>query len=115
MTQSDVKTLEMTMENAKHNIELSEALDRLHDNPDFQKLIIKGYFEDECVRLVHLKGAPNTQNLDRQAAITREIDGIGSLRGYFGSVHQRGEWARDALADSERELEIMEGEEGADE
>lgn len=113
MNQQDaVAALEMTEENARECIAAADALDRLSSNPDFRKVIVEGYFKDEAVRLVHLKGSPGAQDEKNQADILRSIDAIGSLRGYFGALQQQREWALSALEDAREERERLEDEEG---
>lgn len=65
---------------------MRSCLTRLESNRDFKKLIADGYLKDEAVRLVHLKADPSMQTPDRQAAIDRDISGIGALLQYFRTV-----------------------------
>ena len=62
---------------------MGDALERLYMNKDFKKVITEGYFENEAIRLVHLKADPNMQSVDSQKGIMQQMDSIGSLKQYF--------------------------------
>lgn len=111
MNSNAVAEIEVSMQEAKDSIELANALERLHHNSDFKKIVLEGYFKDEAVRLVHLKADPNMQDSNRQANIIKDMDAIGSLRMYFGTIYHRAEWSKSAIAAGEEELESLRNEE----
>lgn len=113
MNSAEVQEIEIEIEQAREMIKRKEALDRLYKNPDFQLVIQKGYFEDEAVRLVHLKGAPAMRDPENQAAIIKEMDGIGSLKGYFSAIIHTAANAQAAI--EEREALLLEMEEEGNE
>lgn len=104
MNSTEVQEIEIEIEQAREMIKRKDALDRLCKNADFQLVIQKGYFEDEAVRLVHLKGAPAMRDADNQAAIIKEMDGIGSLKGYFSAIIYQAGIAADAIEERENLL-----------
>ncbi len=83
----------------KSQIELGNALDKLRNNRDFNKLIVDGYLKDEAIRLVHLKADPNMQEPAQQAGIDRDINAIGTLAQYLTITGQRFEIAKKQMAD----------------
>lgn len=94
MNEKYIKELEANIESAKESIELGASLERLFSNRDFKKVVLNGYFKEEAVRLVHLKGAPESQNSDAQMSIVNKIDAISSFSNFLKDI------ARDAeLAD----------------
>lgn len=105
MTTDAIHEIELSITQAQEFIRRAEALERLYKNPDFQEIVVKGYFEREPIRLVHLKSDPNMQAPDRQAGIIKEMDGIGSLRGYFQVIFMQGNQAQEAISESEEALE----------
>lgn len=96
-----IKELEMSIEQAKQLVRMGEALDRLHNNPDFKNIILKEYLTEEPVRLVHVKADANMQSAESQQAILKQMDAIGSLANFFRTVRYHAEMSRKAIADSE--------------
>lgn len=80
--------MEQAIENAKVYKDLGTSLEKLRSNREFKKVILDGYFKDEAIRLVHLKSDPSMQTPEKQDAIIRSIDAIGSLVSYFRVVEQ---------------------------
>lgn len=111
MSESQVAQIELTMDEAKSQIGLAEALDKLHKNRDFKKVFLDGYFKDEAIRLVELKGYPSTQREDMQADIVKQIDAIGCVRGFFSKIYQEAMNAQSAIEAAEQELEEIRSEE----
>ena len=105
-----VHNISISMDQAKIYIANKESLDKLIANPDFDRIITKGYFENEASRLVLTKADPGMESADKQAAIIKSIDGIGSLRTYLRAIMQIGEMAQKDLKSSEEELELAENE-----
>lgn len=111
MSDAQIREIELSMDAAKEKISLAESLDKLRKNRDFKKIIEEGYFKNEAVRLVHMKGYPSEQRDDLQQAIIRDIDAIGSLRSYLDTIYREAEWAESAIHASEAELALARDEE----
>lgn len=108
MTQEVLQALELNIKQAKKIVELADSLERLSNNRDFKKIIQEGYFEQEAIRLVHLKADVNFQTPERQASIIQQIDAIGALNKYFETVFYRANQARKAIeADEETRDELF--------
>lgn len=107
-----VQKIEENIKQARQIIELQAALDRLATNKDFKLVITEGYLKQEAIRLVHLKAEAFFQTLERQSAIVRDIDGIGSLVSYFTTLRHNAETARKAIEADEftRDEILSEGE-----
>lgn len=99
-----IQTIELSIQDAKKNIALNAALKKLHDDPNFKKVILDGYFRDEAIRLVGIKAQPNCSGDDIQREINKAIDGIGSLSQYFNSIHANAVQSTKALHDNEEAL-----------
>lgn len=96
--ESQIAEVEVSIEDAKEQIERKKALDRLYNNKDFKDLILEGYFVNEASRLVLLKGDLNLPD-EAQEHCDKMINGIGCLRSYFQTVHHFGNMAEKGLDD----------------
>lgn len=110
MNDNQLEEVEISIEQAKQTIEMMEALSRLRDNRDFQKVIEEGYFKDEASRLVLLRAtdAARANNGELRTSIDEQIVGIGQLRDYFSTIYGLGRMAKQSLlADEQTREEIL--------
>lgn len=108
MSEEVIQQLETNIQQDKKLVELGASLERLRSNRDFKKVILEGYFEQEAVRLVHLKADPNMQSADSQKSIVSQMDAIGSLAQYFYALQARSSMANKSLeANVEMRDEIL--------
>ena len=108
--------IEISLDNAKKAIELANALQRLHDNPDFKLLILEDYLKAEASRSVMLKSDPSMATPEKQKNVDDIITSIGGLYNYFGKVYRIGEMSVRALeADQNTKEEILEEQLGENE
>ncbi len=112
---SEIQQLEQNIQHSKKAVELGNALERLLNNRDFKNIILKGYMEQEAVRLVHLKAAPAMDSPAKQTAIMRDIDAIGSFAGFLKEIQRQAELGRKDIAFSEETIEAIRAEELNDE
>jgi hypothetical protein len=101
MTANALAEIERDIQSARERVELGHALERLKHNPDFQKVVVKGYLEQEAIRLVHLKADPAMDSPANQAAIDRLINSIGAFAQYLHVMGRQATQAVGALADAE--------------
>lgn len=111
MSQNTVRQLEENIRHAKEIVDLQTSLERLSENRDFKRVITKGYFIDEAVRLVHLKADPAMQTPERQASLISQIDAIGGLLSFFRTVEFNANQALKAVEADEATIEEMAAEE----
>lgn len=103
-----IQEIELNISQAKKIVELGDCLERLRNNRDFKKVIQEGYFEQEAVRLVHLKSDISFQTPERQKSILTQIDSIGNLNQYFETVFHQARLASKAIeADEQTRDEIL--------
>jgi hypothetical protein len=95
--EENVRVIEVTEKQAKKAIDMQDCLNELSTNSKFIKLILKGYCEDEAVRLVLLKKDPNMLSAENQANIDSAIDSISQLHQYFLKVKIVGDMAKATL------------------
>ena len=111
MSNATIQAIEDNIRQARKIVEVGEALERLRNNRDFKKVMLEGYFEQEAIRLVHLKSDQNVQSPDMQKSIIAQIDAIGAVSQYFGTVMHKASIARKAISsDEEARDEILEEE-----
>lgn len=104
-----LQEIELNIKQAQKLVDLGNALERLRSNNDFKKVITEGYFEQEAVRLVHLKADQNMQTAERQQSIIAQMDAIGALNQYFQTVFHRASLASKAIeADEQTREELLE-------
>lgn len=78
-----------TIEN-QYWIDLADALRRLEDNKDFQKLILEGYFTDKAVNGVSMLAARSTKLEGRRPEIMEELNAISQLQDFLITVKNLG-------------------------
>jgi len=106
--QQQIQQIEMSIEQANKRIEEGHALERLHSNADFKKIILDGYFLNEASRTVLLKADPNMQSKEAQKDCDNIIISIGMLRQYFAKLFTLANMAEQAIeADKEAREEIL--------
>lgn len=113
--EQEIQQLEISMDEARHAIDMLKTLERLADNKDFQKVITEGFFKEEASRVVLLRGDLNaTEEIERHC--DKQINGIGILRGYFQKIRYLGNMAEKSLAEHQetREELLREQLEGGD-
>lgn len=101
-----VEEIEVSIESFRANVDMLDALERLGSNPDFIKVIDKGYFRDKASQLVLTKADPEMQTEDMQKSIVRSIDAISELRQHFRFITQFGRTAKRSIEVAEGELEL---------
>jgi hypothetical protein len=107
MSQHDLETIEVSIEDAKAQIAMKDAMEKLTRNRDFKKLILDEYFEKNAIRLVMLKSAPAAQDPVFQQSILTEMDSIGCLRQFFAKIMRNGDLAEKSLRDYEETREEL--------
>lgn len=111
MSSHDLKQLEEAVAQAKADVEFGNALERLRSNRDFKQVILEGYFKEEAIRLVHLKGSPHLQSPESQKSILTQIDAISSVSEYMSLALHRARQGSKLLEDADRMREEIAAEE----
>jgi hypothetical protein len=109
--QEQINSIERDIKDARVAKDLGSALVRLTNSRDFRAVITQGYFKDEAVRLVHLKGDPNMQTPEKQASILTQIDAIAVLNQYFLVIQLAAGMADKAIEGGEAVLDELRTEE----
>ena len=101
MIDNELQQIESNLKRNAVLTDLGNALARLKGNRDFKKVILEGFFEDEAIRLVHLKADPNMQSEQSQKSITTQMDAIGNLSQYLATLQFKAGMAQKAKASDE--------------
>lgn len=102
---SEIEEINISINEAKNRVAIKNSLDRLTRDPNFERVILTGYFMEEASRLVLLKADPAMQSTESQLAITKCIDAIGHFRQYLRTTIQLGIMAEKSLAEDEQTRE----------
>ena len=92
-----MREVEVTIEQCEEQIEAAEALERLHSNADFKKLILEDYFEKNALRTVMMKSAGGHEGEREQKNLDNVLMGISQLGAYFHKIFSFGEAASRAM------------------
>jgi CheY-like chemotaxis protein len=107
MAETNLKTeladIDSRVETLKKNIELGEALQKLHENEDFKKVILDGYMEDEAERIFKVLVDPS-HNLKRDIMenLMDKLMAIRSIKQYFGTILINAAMAPEEIANEEK-------------
>lgn len=107
---NEIQQVEVSLEAAQDMVAFGDALLRLEQNRDFQRVILDGYFRDEAARLVMLTGAPNINDASR-ANVHASIRGVAELRQYLIAKRAMADVARKEVEDYQDALVEMRAEE----
>lgn len=78
----------LTVEN-NYWVGLAQSLERLKANPDFQKVVLEGYFKDRAINGVSMLCAPNSDG-NRRKELLDEFYAISNLTWYFKMIEHMG-------------------------
>lgn len=110
MGNMEIEAIERNIKEAKEIADFGAAVERLKANKDFQKVVLKGYFERESIRLVHLKSDDTRQSPESQRAILVQMDAIGVFSGFLGTALQLASIARKQIEQGEAAIEEIHAE-----
>ena len=89
MSINQAKEVLETTDNS-YAVMMYEALSRLHDNPDFQKVILEGYFKDEPIRITSLLATDYVRREGVRPVLMEKLVAISTLEDYFQTIIQLG-------------------------
>lgn len=101
MVSTDLQEIEQNIKDAEEFVKAGEAIGRLMVNRDFKRVVLNGYFKDEAVRLVHLKGITNVQSEGAQKYIDDQIKAISLFAQYLDNVASQAEMAKAGISEAE--------------
>jgi len=108
---SDIKQIELTIQDARGKVALRDMALKLANNRDFKKLIMDEYFINEAARLVEIVG--DSRLSDERDDIVDAMKGISNLRQFLRHKIMEGDVAEEsiqehlALLDEEEMEEVL--------
>ena len=109
--EQDMNEIRLSIEEAKYQVSLYEALGRLKENKDFALLIEKDFFNMEAERVVGAKAeAGMMMNEVGMNMLDNIIISIGGLRQYFIKIQMRGQQAALSIAEDQETEESLQKE-----
>lgn len=101
--QTEVKEIEVSIEDLKTKIALADALDTLHKSAAFKKVMVKGFFEDRAIELARSTSqaamSENSAKVHHNALIA-----ISGVQAYFHAIYVEANEAKSVIAEYESEL-----------
>lgn len=80
-----------------------DALERLEKNPDFQKVITKGYVEQKSLDSVSMLAVPSVKSQGQRPDVMEDLVAISGFQYHLFMIKQLGEGARQELYDLDTE------------
>ena len=85
----------------KYWFDMNKALERLHDNPDFQLVILNGYFKDRAVNGVSMLANRGVIESNKRGQILEELVAVSHLQDYFITIANLGSASSESDSDEE--------------
>lgn len=103
---NNIEEIEVSLNQIKMQIAKTNKIINLHNNPDFNEIIVEGYFKEYTEDLVRSLADPQIANNEaKRQEVLRTLEGISCLHGYLNSVYQKGKYAKMQLNEHEQELQ----------
>ena len=93
MSNQNQAELELTAEELKEYnywVGMKQALERLENNPDFQKVILDGYFKDKAINGVSMLASGYIKKNGLRPDVMEGLVAISQLQDFFITVKQLG-------------------------
>lgn len=107
MNDQIIQEIEISKEQAEKTAALGVAADRLFRNPNFKKVILEGYFQDEIHRLTMLMTDPAYLEKNTEASIVDSLRAVSELNTYLHKTVVLGRHMAERLAEYDRELDAL--------
>ena len=104
MANNQTADLELTAEELRefnHYVGLKQALERLEQNPDFQKLILEDYFKNKPINGVSLLATDYIKKNGLRGEIMEDLVAVSKLQDYFLNIKRLGTTLDDVEDDAE--------------
>ena len=85
---------------------MQEALERLHKNEDFKKVILEGYFKDRAVNGVSMLASNHVVDNGLRPQIMEDLIGISRLQDYFLTINNLGTPTEEDDEDMDMDSEV---------
>lgn len=99
-----ITQLETSIEYAQKRVERGERVLALYDNTDFNEIVVKGYLEQEAIRMVGLYGS-GSGSPEQLKELEKDMHGIGAFRRFLVQLVQEGRQAKSDLEANKEALQ----------
>ena len=98
------ETLDFVTVDATEEVEMYEALERLYQNDDFQKVVLDGYITDSTSRYTELLALERIRLEGLRPTIMEKLVAISHFRSYLYNIAQMGQRAAEDMTTIEDDL-----------
>ena len=109
---SDIKTLELSIEQAKNAVKLRDHAEKLLKNKSFQALFDDEYFDSYVKNTALLLAEVKIDDPKMHEDLVLELEAVGRVRGFIRSVFQKGAMAERTIEDAEQAIDEIRAEGG---
>lgn len=71
-------------------VDMVESLERLHQNEDFKRVILQGYFQDKAINGVSMLAQDSVVDGGRRSAVMEDLIAVSSLQDHFITIRNLG-------------------------
>ena len=93
----ELAEIDKRIDDLKNQIEMHHALERLHENEDFKKVVLDGYFEKESERIFQMLITPSSLKREQIENLMEMMSSIRYFKGYFKTLIINAAMAPDEL------------------
>jgi len=105
------ESVELETTEIEHYVDMGQALDRLRNNEDFNKVILDGYFKDKAADSVSLLSLPVIKKRGERGDIMEDLVAISNLQFFFMTIDQMHQAAVEPILSDNEEAELAAQEE----
>ena len=107
--QTEIEEIEISLEEAHVKVKEMDDLLSLTDNPIFQRLIIKGYFDDFALNCLRMSTSVAVDERTRKQ-VEIDMHGPSALRRYLDGIIQQGMASKNAISVGEGHIQQLQEE-----
>ena len=107
--QSEIEEIEISMEEARVKVKDMDDILSLTGYPIFQRLIIKGYFEEYALNCLRMSTSVAVDDRTRKQ-VEIDMHGPSALRRYLDGIIQQGVAAKNAISVGENHIQQLQEE-----
>jgi len=98
--------VELEMTDTEHHLLMGEALDRLRQNADFQKVIMEGYLREKALASVSMLAVPQIKQAGQRPDVMEDLVAASNLQYWFQTVDSFHEGCKNPILSDEEENEL---------
>ena len=111
MSNQENNQIELETVDQEHHLLMGEALMRLRQNKDFQKVIEDGYLKNKVLASVSLLAVPQISDTGKRPGVFEDLISASNLEYYFSMIDNFYEGAKNPILSDEEEQELKDAQE----